>query len=295
MSADQTHLAAIPVPQSAQSCAIVVAYYPDADFPKRIEAICAQFPTIVVIDNTPEASALGALPSVVYVIRNERNLGVATALNQGLHWAANRQCTWAASFDQDTEIFPTYLNAVMEAAKKNGHDPVLVGANYTDCRLVQPSHLAQSNDERTVPRLTLISSGTYMPVLFALDIGGFRDDYFIDSVDHEFCLRAKRHGARVLMTIQPHMCHRMGLAAAGWGIPLSWQHAPSRRYYIARNTLATIRANAWRHPLWSLRQIGRLTAECFAIITLEEQRMPKLRAFLQGLWHGFVGKSGMHG
>lgn len=29
---------------------------------------------------------------------------------------------------------------------------------------------------------------------FAKAIGGFRDDYFIDSVDHEFCLRAAKRG-----------------------------------------------------------------------------------------------------
>lgn len=294
MSISRLNLIDIPPPKIARTCAIVVMFHPDSGFCQRLQKIWDQFPTTVVVDNTPGGALTGVLPDSVHVLRNEKNVGVATALNQGIAFAASKQCSWAASFDQDTELSPGYLEAVVAIVQGNGAEPVLVGANYINSGSDHVAHKPPAGAIDAWPRLTLITSGTFMPVQFVISIGGFRDDYFIDSVDHEFCLRARRHGARVLMTTLPYMHHQMGTAEARLGMRLSLQHAPIRRYYIARNALATVHANAWKHPIWSLRQLGRLVGEAIAIIALEQQRAPKLRAFVKGLWHGLIGRSGAH-
>lgn len=281
----------VPVPDVVRTCAIVVLFHPDAGFGERLRAICGQFPRVVLVDNTPEGATLAELPDTVRLLANGRNLGIATALNQGLACAQLDGCTWAASFDQDTDVGPDYLESVVAIAARYAPVPSLVGANYTDHEQGRVAHLVPSGAGDVCSRLTLITSGTFMPVDFAVAIGGFRDDYFIDSVDHEFCLRAGCRGARVLLTSKPYMRHRMGNGGARLGLRLSFQHPPVRRYYIARNTLLTARANALRHPAWAFRQAGRLVGEGVAIMVLEQDRSAKMRAFARGLWHGLIGRS----
>lgn len=281
----------VPVPDVALTCAIVVLFHPDVGFGERLQAICGQFPRVVLVDNTPEGATLPELPDTVRLLANGLNLGIATALNQGLACAQRDGCTWAASFDQDTDVDPDYLESVIAIAARYAPVPSLVGANYTDGEQGRVAHPMPASAGDACPRLTLITSGMLMPVDFTVAIGGFRDDYFIDSVDHEFCLRAGRQGARVLLTSKPYLRHRMGNGGARLGLLLSFRHPPVRRYYIARNTLLTAKANALRHPAWALRQAGRLVGEGVAIMVLERGRSEKMRAFARGLWHGLIGRS----
>jgi len=283
-----------PAPDASRSCAVVVLFHPDHGLRERLKQIFNQFAKVVLVDNTPGGSPSREWPDAAHVIRNDRNLGVAVALNQGIDFALANNFEWLATFDQDSELLSGYLEKVISVATRSSPCPVLVGCNYLNADRGRAAYAVSSDAVDVMSRPTLITSGTFMPAEFARGIGGFREDYFIDSVDHEFCLRARRYGAAILMTAQPYMRHRMGVAGVGIGRTFSLQHSPLRRYYIVRNTLATVRKNAWRHPLWSLRQLGRLAAEGAAIVAFESGKGPKLRAYLRGLWHGIIGRSGPH-
>jgi len=283
----------IPSPTISAVCAIIVLFHPDADIDKRLQMIMAQFPLAVLVDNTPGGSVLPVLSPSVHWLRNNQNLGIAAALNQGFDLAIELGCEWCATFDQDSELLPGYLKRVMAIASQHTPMPVLVGCNYLNVGATEATYKAPAGTIDAWQRATLITSGTFIPIRFVRAVGGFREDYFIDSVDHEFCLRARSYGARVLMTVEPFMRHRMGNAGVGFfGLLFSLQHPEKRRYYMARNTLLTIRTHGTRYPLWTLRHICRLLAEGFAIIFLESEKGPKLRAFARGLWHGLTGRSG---
>lgn len=283
----------VPVPIASNACAVVVLFHPDKYFGLRLQAIRLQFSFIVLVDNTPGGAALFDMPPSVRVLRNGCNLGIAKALNQGVDLAIALGCEWVATFDQDSDLFPGYLANVLAISRRYVPRPVLIGCNYLRDGAVAPVHAAPAGITDAWSRPTLITSGTFMPARFAREIGGFRDDYFIDSVDHEFCLRARSYGAVVLMTVDPFMRHRMGIKGVGlFGFLCSMQHSPTRRYYMARNTLLTIRAYGVRHPLWTLRHIRRLLGEGVAIAFFESDKSSKFRAFARGLWHGLIGRSG---
>ncbi len=283
----------IPEPSVVNACAIVVLFHPDADFSDRLHAIMDQFPFVALIDNTPSGAVLPALPPSVRWLRNQRNLGIAAALNQGVNLAIDMGYEWCATFDQDSELLPGYLDSVVAVAVQHASTPVLVGCNYVNAGETKPVHAPPAGATNSWQRSTLITSGTFMPTRFAYAVGGFLEDYFIDSVDHEFCLRCRNWGAKVLMTTQPLLQHRMGNEGIGiFGLLMSLQHNSERRYYIARNTLLTIKKHGTRYPLWALRHIRRLFGEGIAIIFLESDKGPKFRAFARGLWHGLINRSG---
>ena len=286
-------------PKSCDTCAILVTFNPDAGFPERLRRLLSQFPGVFVIDNASSIALDAMLRDAegegrIHLLRNRENLGIAKALNRGLEEASNAGFTWAVTFDQDTTIFENLLDALLEAAHVAGAGDVLVGANYFDMHRNRIARHVHGSGREPCPRKTLITSGMLLPIRFALRIGGFREDYFIDSVDHEFCLRAAANDARVLMTREPLMEHRIGQPGVGMRctLALSSNHPPMRKYYIARNTLLTVREYAWVHPAWALRQLSRLAAEMLSIACFESDRKPKIAAFTRGLRDGITNRGG---
>src|SRR5437868_300668 len=96
-------------PSKENVCSIVVTYFPDGDFLSRLRSIQPQVAKVVVVDNGTTSEAVNSLQEAeremqVSVIRNGHNRGMATALNQGAQWAADRGYQWILTLDQDTEV-----------------------------------------------------------------------------------------------------------------------------------------------------------------------------------------------
>ncbi|MGI0014597.1 MAG: glycosyltransferase family 2 protein, partial [Nitrososphaera sp.] len=144
---------------------------------------------------------------------------------------------------------------------------------------------------------TVITSGSLIDVRLAVASGGFREDYFIDQVDHEFCLRVRAHGQKVVISCKPVMTHSVG-RPGGVQIPFLGvlpNHPPLRKYYIARNTVVTV-AEYWRRePEWCLRRMVRLVLGLGLMALLEEHRFSKVRAFAAGVADGMRRRMGACG
>src|SRR5688500_10357031 len=91
---------------ASRTCAVVVTYFPDADVLRRARAIASQVGTMVVVDNGSGPAhddtlhSLTSIPNLT-LLRNDTNLGLAGALNQGLRWAQEHGYVWGLMFDQD--------------------------------------------------------------------------------------------------------------------------------------------------------------------------------------------------
>lgn len=281
-----------PRPSPANVCAVVVAYYPDEEFEARLQAIHPQVVRLVVVDNTPEA----APPSLkfraiwgdqLHYIGNFANRGVAAALNQGLEYALQQGLPWLLTLDQDTQCYPDMVDILGRAYQSCEPRPAVVGSNYFDPlnrRLKVPADdKAESLEQKTV-----ITSGSLVDTRVAKQVNGFREDYFIDQLDHEFCLRVRAHGYRVVISRQPAMAHSVG-RPGGPRLPFLGilpNHPPVRKYYIARNTVVTV-AEYWRkEPAWCLRRIVRLLLGLVEMALLEDHRFSKVRAFSGGVLDG---------
>jgi len=75
--------------------------------------------------------------------------------------------------------------------------------------------------------------------------GGFREDYFIDFVDNEFCMKLSLNGYKVLRDNTCRMSHRLGETGVQKILGLFpyryARHSPKRVYYMARNNASFIR------------------------------------------------------
>ncbi|PPT49486.1 glycosyltransferase [Xanthomonas arboricola] len=269
-------------------CAIIITYNPKSNFYNLLETLLTQFSTIFIVDNGSELFPEIEVKASLKIRHNERNLGIATALNQGLEDALNSGYAWGVTFDQDCEPSSNFLNEMIRSSEKISASEFLLGANYYHAHRDRIAHPPPSSGVDPFPKTTVITSGMLLRLEFAKSIGGFRDDYFIDSVDHEFCLRASLHGAKIMITRIPLMRHEIGIYRTGnrLTLALSLSHEPIRKYYIARNTLWTIRKYFLKNPAWCARQTARLIAELAGIVFFEENRKKKISSFARGLKDG---------
>lgn len=282
------------IPTATNVCAIIITFNPKDGLSKLIQILSTQFQKVFIVDNGSIDLPSIETNSLLKVRRNKHNLGIATALNQGVDDALESGYEWAVTFDQDSEPSTEFLNEMIRSCANLKAAEFLLGANYYHAHRDRIAHLPPDQAVTTFERTTLITSGMLLRLEFARAIGGFRDDYFIDSVDHEFCLRASRHGAKILITRNPLMRHHIGTHRANkrWAQALSASHEPARKYYIARNTLWTTRTYIWTNPVWCAHQIVRLTTELAGIIFFEDRRTAKVSAFLRGLTDG-LGRRGI--
>ncbi len=280
-------------------CAVVVAYFPDEDFAERMKVLLPQVVVLVVVDNTPTQGHVQQLMSLsegerrIHLIENHRNAGIAAALNQGLEYALQIGCKWLLTLDQDTRCYPDMVSTLLQVHEVCEPKAAVIGGNYFDSQngwLKIPS----GDGTEYLEQKTVITSGSMVDAGVAWAMGGFREDYFIDQVDHEFCLRMRAHGQRVVISCKPVMDHSVG-RTGGVRLPLLGilpNHPPLRKYYIARNSVVTILKYWRKEPEWCLRRSIRLLLGFFLLALLEKQRLVKIHAFAAGFMDGMRNRMG---
>lgn len=302
MMPENERLATLPpdpfTPSATNICAVVIAYFPDEGFEVRLQTILPQVARLVIVDNTPDAVSLSpemiaAWGERLHCIANHANRGVAAALNQGLEYALQIGCKWLLTLDQDTRCYPDMVATLLQVHEVCEPEAAVIGGNYFDSQNHQLK-VATGGDIECLEQKTVITSGSLVNAGVAREVGGFREDYFIDQVDHEFCLRVRAHGYRVVISRKPVMEHSVG-RPGGARLPLLGilpNHPPLRKYYIARNTVVTV-AEYWRRePDWCLRRSVRLLLGLLLMSTLEKQRLAKVRAFTAGFMDGVRRRMG---
>ena len=288
-------------PTRDNTCAIIVTHHPDEGFPKRLKQVEAEFSRVIIVDNGSQYSALEMLRSLsklsqTALVENLKNLGIAVALNQGVNWASQEGFQWIVTFDQDTVLHSGFLAALFDVYLEGGGGDVLIGSNYWDVHRKRNFVQCDGTGAIFQEQKTLITSGTLVPLSLFEKIGLFREDYFIDCVDLEFSLRARANGFHLLVSCQPLMNQSIGVGmenASNRHRFLPFNHSPARKYFIARNSIATAKTYFFQEPAWSMRQGWRLLSDFASILLFQREKLRKATAFTAvGVGHGITGKMG---
>lgn len=277
-------------------CAVVVTHFPSFGFRDRLARTAAQVAHVAVVDNASEGDAFGrvqeaALLPRVDLLRNAENLGIAGALNRGVEWARRHGYQWALLLDDDTvpadDMVATLVRAFDEFPNRDSI--AVIGSN----RVLNP--VVRQNAGQNgwwVTSSTVITSGSLVDLSVLEVIGSFRDEFFMDFVDFEFCLRARSQGFKVLEVLVPTMQHFIGNSKVVHRLGLrihEYNHTPWRSYYKARNFTLVLRKYALKEPRWSVRMLWAMAKTTFVAVFIEESRLAKLRYTLLGVYDGLLG------
>ncbi|WP_228545487.1 glycosyltransferase family 2 protein [Burkholderia pseudomultivorans] len=291
--------------QQERAGVVIVFYRPDRQCVARANRLASRWPCVVV-DNTESVStadALGLEARIDY-IPNGANLGIATALNQGIERVIAAGCTSALLFDQDSEPSDELLVALprtLAAERARNRRVALVGPAYEDARLggVAPFvrfgylKLRRVSPEGAQPIDVdfLITSGSCVNLAVWRDIGPMDDALFIDFVDLEWCVRARSKGYSVLGAPALRLKHELGgepVKVFGRSYP---GHSPIRHYYLFRNTFALLR-RAYVPWSWKSTELVKIPIRLIIYGCFMPSGLKHVRLSILGVWHGLSGRLG---
>lgn len=250
--------------------AVIVFFHPDEECIKQVNRLSRMVGRVIVVDNTPgcpEDRYSGRFLSNVDLLRNSRNVGIATALNRGINALMLSKHQFAFLFDQDSVASQELIDGIIsyftnaDSDKKN---VALAGPTYFDARFGQrasfirfaPFQVKRIEPCGEIPIDVdfLITSGSCIDLQYWNKIGPMEDDLFIDLVDMEWCLRAKKKGVRIVGLPWLTLTHNLGEKPIRLGWKYYPQHNIIRRYYQVRNVVNLLlrREIAW---IWKSREL----------------------------------------
>lgn len=294
-------------------CAVVITFHPPGDMIDRLNDLSHEAQHIVVIDNGSKDEEKGPLEAAanasnVDLIVNERNLGIAAALNQGFQRAIELDYPWVLTLDQDSTPKSGMVDELISVYHRHPHQQqlaILVPNLMDETIRLQARYLrrrwglfferaACQND--WLDEVTIaITSGALMRSDVYEKLGRFREDFFIDYVDTEYCLRALNQGYKIVVACRARLDHRLGDRRRIQLGPLAFYptyHSPERWFFLGRNRIPMIRTYGRRFPHWLLYDLVAGLYSVSRMLLYEDAKLRKLRAFLSGISHGMQGKMG---
>jgi rhamnosyltransferase len=156
------------------------------------------------------------------VIEAPSNRGIGHGLNQLKAAAKAASFEYLLFFDQDSEPefdHPARLKAALDALGEQGEHPAVVGPRpivpYGEAGKA-PTYFLRGKGSWRMTDFVIISGALFNLKAFD-DVGPFRSDFVMDSIDVEWCLRASALGWSVWCDTTLAMPHRVGRGTTGWG------------------------------------------------------------------------------
>jgi rhamnosyltransferase len=278
---------------SLRIAAVATAYHPDERLAAVVESALETCAAVVVVDNTPgdEPTVTGKLSDPrVTVLRSGRNLGLAAALNAGIR-ELPQDAEAVLLLDQDSVLPPEVVSAL--AAHLD--DPTVGIAAPTPWDAAHDSSYDSLAALRAdvADRTDVITSGMLVRRAALDRVGGFREDFFVDFVDIDFCLRVRRAGLRIVQDQRLKLPHSLGDRRPHRIGPLAIHvvHYPAwRLYWIARGASTLLRENLRRDPAWAVKSVLFLASWTWRTAAFERPRATHVPALLRGMRDGMSGR-----
>jgi len=283
---------------------VLVAFSPSEAQINHIIKIASELLFVFVVDNTEGNASNGfsdriCMPDNVRVLYNGNVGGIAGALNLGIREAINNfnNC-FIFLLDQDSCLPPTFFESQYIFAITNNRMVVVpkyfdvnsrTFGNYTRLSKWRIDNIDGEHSVSPFEVTFAITSGTLIFSSLFEKVGFFREEYFIDHVDSEFCIRLHESGYLILVNPDVVIEHAIGNRKLKKFVGICFKpnfHSPVRRYYAVRNGVFMIRQHFRYFPsiLWLI--MLRISYEYAGIIFFEKARWAKLKALYWGVIDG---------
>lgn len=290
--------------------AIVVTYNRRELLMRCIQALRSQTApphTTLIIDNasTDGTHNLFNSDSVlkdegILYIRLEDNLGGAGGFANGIREALLKSPDWFWLMDDDAEPHPDALEHLMKIADDptNVYGSLAVNGNDTSwtTTLFDPTTRI-ANKIIDVPPRARVQSLPFLGFLIHRSLVekiGFPDaDYFIAADDVEYCVRAKRAGAAIIIAGKSRIEHPKTqfymICLLGRNL-IYLRLPPWKRYYDTRNRLLIARKHYGVRLL--TQTIPGSFVRLLAALLYEPRKLAQLWSFSAGMIDGLLGRKG---
>lgn len=302
----------VPSP-NARVSSITVAFNPNPErLAEQLRALQSEVGEVVVVDNGSDA-AVAKLPQLagltMRVIALPENRGVAHGFNAGIAAARERGSDFVLLLDDDSVPIAGMVEELLAAFRgrqleEGAPQVAAVGPRIQDARdsLDYPfirlgwfhnPHIRCGTEEgEVIPCDFLISSGSLVPMSAFAAVGEFDEGLFIDSVDLEWCCRARSRGLALYGVCAARLDHRLGdrrhAVLNAFELVV---HSPERIYYMTRNRFLLYK-RPYMPLKWKLKDLLRWMAKFTATVLLIAPRVEYVRMTTRAIRDALIGRSG---
>ena len=220
----------------------------------------------------------------VVLLNAPENKGIAYALNQLCCWSVNKGYEWILTLDQDTICPENLIEKLNPYTESDGIGIVCPGVIYEGRENLNTEARGTEYVKACMTSASLTKLSAWKHV------NGFREDYFIDFVDNEFCMKLRIAGMNILRIHDVHIVHQLGETKRKLFFTYTY-HKPFRFYYIARNNLCFIKEYRKHLPL--IKEYIKIVCILTKGFIVSDQKIETLRYILRGIYdanHNHMGK-----
>lgn len=273
-------------------CAGIVLYNPDIiRLKENIDSILTQVDCVVLTDNGSENINEIILLVEKYsreklsIVRNNKNEGIARALNQILQYAKSNDFSWFLTLDQDTISNEGLIECYLKYINDNIGQ---LSCNIIDRNIGTIDEVKDYKGKNTVEIDFCITSGCLNNTRALVEVGGYTDRLFIDGVDLDVSCKLRKAEYKILNVNFNGILHELGQGEIrslfGINIVLA-HHVPWRNYYARRNIIYV--ARKYYHGFTKVKMILKQVFYGIGAILLENEKKDRLRQNFKGISDGF--------
>ena len=259
--------------------AVVVVYNPDDIVKKNIDSYIDGVEKLYILDNSDKKNTMLINELIINqkmeYIDNNGNKGIAHALNKGVEYALKEGFTHLLTMDQDSRFKKDDVAKLID----------VIDDSSDNIGIISPLAYKDENKLYAFSSLISITSGSILNLNIYLEIGPFKNDFFIDEVEVEYCLRMSNLGFILRRVSSVVLEHKFGESTKNkflfWEFHTS-NHSALRRYYIMRNRLYVWNKYANRFPEYVKFEKLITLKEIIKIILGENDKLNKIKMSYYG-------------
>lgn len=274
--------------------AVVVLFHPHDETYGNLGTYLHAVDRVIAIDNSEDnlnrELELKKRSDKIDYLKNDSNLGIARALNQGVEFARKMGAEWLLTMDQDSRFEPGSVEALVQQ----------IGRQNERVGIYTPVHVNKDVvPDLSLPELSIIkktmTSGNLVRMKVFDQIGLFEEKLFIDYVDHDFNFRLLRANYSIIRCNRSLLKHALGNIKR-YGNQLvhmkTTNHSALRRYYITRNRLYVICNNFGYAPKFFFKELQQMLMDAWRVLLLERDKKQKFKSIARGVVDWAKGRYG---
>jgi rhamnosyltransferase len=274
---------------------LLILYNPRGDIlHKNIATYIEYMDNLIIIDNSmisQQSHIIDLMATVrkIHYFNMGRNLGIATAYNIAASIAVELGFDWLMLIDQDSSASADMMDLLLLSVLK-----------FPDCGILAPlqitkkrEHISPSNDYTDI--FFTMASGSFLNLKIYQKCGAYEDKLFIDHVDHEYCLRLKRKGYKIIQCNKAVLNHSLGelkiLKLFGTKYIIT-THKPFRLYYFTRNGIYVAFKYLIDFPSFLIYFSLQLGKNIIKALFIEDNKKARLKMIYTGFSDFLNGRYG---
>ncbi|HDT3906315.1 glycosyltransferase [Raoultella ornithinolytica] len=275
---------------------VVVLFEPEDSVINNISQYIRDDILLCAVDNSKDKNDF---PYNSHYVHNANIGGIAGAFNRGIEYLISQNCDYIFTFDQDSVLPANFFSSMNQFIKEKNAKmvvPDFIDINSkTHAAFVTLSRWKYKVTTESETTAFAISSGMGFSASAWKTIGTFSEEYIIDHVDTELCLKAAEHNIEIYINYDICLEHQIGNRTVHkfLGVTLKPNHHNyKRKYYIVRNGTHLGLKYFSRYPSYFYLNILRIIHETLCVILYEKDKSRKLKYMFKGLIHSFSNKLG---